>query len=91
MPDEEKKIEKPWCLYGGMCWWRGFGKIVEEHNQVVWIKCFEKDEPHSWDSSYVKRLASLKEAVEEYARYKGWSLAKVKERAMENFPSENID
>ncbi|MDP3043218.1 MAG: hypothetical protein Q8N21_02350, partial [bacterium] len=83
------KIENPWCLYGIISWW-GFSKVVEEQRNILFIKYSEKGEWHAWDSDYVKRFVSLKEAVKEYARHKGWSFAKVKEKALEDFPSENI-
>ncbi|MDP2830506.1 MAG: hypothetical protein Q8O21_00385 [bacterium] len=94
MSDEEKKIENPWCLHGGFVGWRGLGKIIEEGEDYLLIvyseKDLEKNEWHPWIPYYVKRFVSLKEAVKEYARHKGWSFAKVKEKALEDFPSENI-
>lgn len=95
MPNEEKKIENPWCLYGGTVGWRGVGKIIEENKNDLFIvyseKDLEKNEWHSWVPEYVKRFAALKEAAEEYARYKGWSLAKAKEKVLEDFPGEQLD
>lgn len=98
MPDKEKRIKNSWCLYGGMGWWRGFGKIIKDgrlnsySRQVVWIKGYENNNepPFSWNMDYIKRFASLNEAAEEYARYKGLRLNIIKERARERFPSENI-
>ncbi len=90
MPNKEKGIKNPWCLCGGIWWWH-FGKVVEEQRNILFIKYSEKGEWHAWGSDYVKRFASLKEAVEEYARYNGLRLNIIKERARERFPSENID
>lgn len=86
---DKKEIDKPWCLYG-MCSWWGVGKIVEEQKGALCIINSEKDECRPWDPNYVKRFASLKEAIEEYAKHKEQSFAGTKEKALEDFPSENI-
>lgn len=98
---EEKKITKPWCVYGrGILFpHRGYGKIKKEHQTAVEIFHTEKqDRPSAlWDSQYMKRFDTLLEALKEFyqnqkARREGaLSWKKLKEQARENFPSENLE
>jgi len=86
-------IEKPWCVYGLIGWW-GVGKIVSEapdkktvtirysHNQFYPLEIWENS------PRYVKRFATMLEAVEEFQKQRGGPLEKYLHEAKLNFPDE---
>jgi hypothetical protein len=91
------KIDKPWCVYGGIWSYWGFGKVVEEHSSgTLEIQYSESQHypPTYWDPRYVKRFDSLKECLTNYYENvkgrDGVNWEKVKSRASENFPGEEL-
>jgi len=98
MAEQEKKIEKPWCVFGGYRNYLGYGKIVKE--SVVSVEIVHNEKPDCilalWNKEYIKRFDTLLEALKElYQSYEArgekipWE--KLKEQAHRSFPSENLE
>ncbi len=68
MSEESTGIEMPWGVYSFGLGPSGFGKIVSDNKTNLRIRHSEEQYPHSssWDPNYVKRFATLEEAVEHY-------------------------
>ena len=97
MEEKSKEIEKPWCVYGQYLGLWNFGKIEREYDSTVDVRYSEGQRypPQCWDSEWVKRFGTLKEAVEHYIknrprvdiRDRDSTDDKIRKQAEQKFPS----
>ena len=71
MAEKKEDIKKPWCTYNFGIGPAGVGRIEKDSKSHVLVRDSEGQmyPLECWDPQYVKRFATLDEAVEEYIKY----------------------
>lgn len=92
---EEKKIQKPWAVYGWFLGSWAIGKVKSEGYLSLDIQYCEGQmyPPSLWDSKWVKTFDNPIKAIAYFHlhNHEGYSKKQVIDKFLSNFPSERVN
>lgn len=88
--DKGNIIDNPWVIKCYFDTTTGMGKIVKEHKGAANVLYSEGQlyTPETWDVKYLKRFASFKDMVKEWAKINSITFDQAYEEALRSFPSQ---